>query len=183
MQNSLPTRRHVLTATGAATLASALAPAPGRAAALTQPATPADDAFMRAAIDIAKQAGKPFAAVIVKDGAVIATGYNPDRKNGVLHDPTAHGEMVAIHACIADHGAEALRGATLYTTGESCPMCMGAIVWCRMGRVVYGVSIDRLATKMGQIMIPSAKIAERAPFAQVGVTGGVLADEAWALFT
>jgi tRNA(adenine34) deaminase len=179
-----PSRRHILRTAAAA---SVLAPAftavrTAGATALTQPATPQDEAFMRQTIDIARQAGKRFAALIVGDGEVIATGYNPGRQDGVIHDPTAHGEMVAIHSCITERGAEALRGATLYTTGESCPMCMSAIVWCHMGRVVYGVSIEKLATKMSQIMIPCAEVADRSSFLDIGVTGGVLETEAWALF-
>ena len=45
--------------------------------------------------------------------------------------------MVAIRRCLADHGSASLRGATLYTSGEPCVMCMGAIVWCGIGRLVF----------------------------------------------
>jgi tRNA(adenine34) deaminase len=177
-----PTRRHLFAAAGTAVLAATLAPRGGQAASVGEPATAADEVFMRQAIEIAKNAGKTYAAVIVKDGKVIATGYNPLKVDGVIHDPTAHGEMVAIHQCIRNHGAPALHGATLYTTGESCPMCMTAIIWCGMGRVVYGVSLKRLGTIMDEIQIPCAEIADRASFIKIGVTGGVLAEDAWALF-
>ena len=76
----------------------------------------------------------------------------------------------------------ALKGATLYTTGEPCPMCMGAIVWCHISRVVYAASIEQLATVMDQIMVPSAEIAARETFAPVSITGGVLASETMTLF-
>jgi tRNA(Arg) A34 adenosine deaminase TadA len=59
---------------------------------------------------------------------------------------------------------------------------MGAILWCRFGRVVYAASIPELATKLGQIMVPSAEIAAKTSFHTVAITGGVLADEALALF-
>jgi tRNA(Arg) A34 adenosine deaminase TadA len=151
-----------------------------RAASAFAPASTSDDVrFMRMALDEAQHADFPFGAVIVREGAVIARGANHGRTR---RDPTAHGEMVAIRNAVESPGADALKGATLYTTGEPCPMCMGAIIWCHIGRVVYAASIDQLATLMDQIMVPSAEIAARATFAPVSITGGVLADEAMALF-
>jgi tRNA(Arg) A34 adenosine deaminase TadA len=97
-------------------------------------------------------------------------------------DPTAHGEMVAIRRFLAEHGPEMLKGTTLYTSGESCPMCMGAIVWCGIGRVVYGASIAELATKIRQIMVTNSEIAAKMPFLDIAITGGVLAGEAMKLF-
>jgi tRNA(adenine34) deaminase len=141
--------------------------------------TAADLAFMREAIALAAEADWPFGAVIVRDGRVLARGKNSGKRLG---DPTAHGEMMAIRQCVADHGAEALKGATIYTSGEPCPMCMGAILWCGFGRVVYGASIPELSTKLGQIMVPSAEIARRTPFHSVEITGGLLAQEALTLF-
>ena len=153
------------------------------AAALAQLAGPGSDAdvrFMRMAIEEARLGDFPFGAVIVRDGAVIARGRNLGRTNG---DPTAHGEMVAIRRCLADHGPAALRGSTLYTSGESCAMCMGAILWSHIGRLVFAASVKQLATRINQIMISSADLAADAPFAPITITGGVLADEAMALFT
>ena len=134
---------------------------------------------MRMAIEEARLADFPFGAVIVRDGAVIARGRNLGRTNG---DPTAHGEMVAIRRCLADRGSAALRGSTLYTSGEPCAMCMGAILWCRVGRLVFAASVAQLATKIDQIMLSSAEVAAKAPFVPITITGGVLADEAMALF-
>ena len=134
---------------------------------------------MRIAIEEARQADFPFGAVIVRDGTILARGRNLGRTD---RDPTAHGEMVAIRRCLADHGPAALRGATLYTSGEPCVMCMGAILWCHFGRLVYAASIAQLATKLDQIMVTSAEIALKARFAPITITGGVLADEAMALF-
>jgi tRNA(Arg) A34 adenosine deaminase TadA len=152
------------------------------AAALAQanaPASGEDVRFMRMALEEARRGDFPFGAVIVRDGAVIARGRNLGRTND---DPTAHGEMVAIRRCLAEHGSRALRGSTLYTSGEPCAMCMGAIIWCHLGRLVFAASIAQLATKIDQIMLTSAEIAAKAPFAPVAITGGVLADEAMALF-
>ena len=134
---------------------------------------------MRMALDEARQGDFPFGAVIVRDGSVIARGRNLGR---IERDPTAHGEMVAIRRCLAEHGRETLRGSTLYTSGEPCAMCMGAIIWCRVGRLVFAASIAQLATKIDQIMVTSAEIADKERFAPISITGGVLAEEAMALF-
>jgi tRNA(adenine34) deaminase len=141
--------------------------------------TETDIALMREAIALAAEADLPFGAVVAKEGAILARGRNLGRS---MRDPTAHGEMMAIHNCIADHGPEALRDATIYTSGEPCPMCMGAILWCRLTRVVYAASIEELSQVIGQIMVPSAEIAARTPFTEIEITGGVLADEALKLF-
>jgi tRNA(adenine34) deaminase len=139
-----------------------------------------DEKFMRMAIDEARQADFPFGAVIVGDGRVLARGRNLGRAND---DPTAHAEMTAIRRCEADHGSASLRGSTIYASGEPCVMCMGAILWSHIGRLVYAASVDQLASRISQIMISSAEIASKAPFAPISITGGVLADEAMALFT
>ena len=153
---------------------AATAAMPGAAAARTE----RDRHFMRMAIEQARQADYPFGAIITRDDVVLAQGRNAGAR---LHDPTAHGEMVAIRALLAARGPEPLRGATLYSSGEPCPMCMGAILWCGIGRLVYAASIPQLATRMNQIMIRSEEMAKRS-FAPIEITGGVLDAEAMALF-
>ena len=170
-------RRQVATlALGAVALPIAR-PALGRG--LEGPATAEDEKFMRLALEEAALGDFPFGAVIVGNGEVLAKGRNLGKQE---KDPTAHGEMVAIRNFLAAHGPDKLKGTTLYTSGESCPMCMGAIVWCGIGRVVYGASIAELATKIGQIMVTDAEIADKTPFADIGLTGGVLAEESLKLF-
>jgi tRNA(Arg) A34 adenosine deaminase TadA len=90
--------------------------------------------------------------------------------------------MVAIRRCLADRGSAALKGSALYTSGEPCVMCMGAIVWCRFGRLVFAASVEQIAARMNQIMISSADIAAKETFLPIKITGGVLADEAVQLF-
>jgi tRNA(adenine34) deaminase len=170
----VPSRRMVVTALAGA----AVLPEMTRLAAAA-PAAPDDERFMRMALAEARRADFPFGAVIVRDGSVIARGRNLGRTKD---DPTAHGEMVAIRSGLAAHGSNALRGSTLYTSGEPCAMCMGAILWCHFGRLVFAASIDQLATRIDQIMISSADLASRATFSPISITGGVLADEAMALF-
>ncbi|HZP08029.1 nucleoside deaminase [Methyloceanibacter sp.] len=152
---------------------------PALARGIETPATAEDEKFMRLAIEEAAQGDYPFGAVIVANGEVLARGRNLGIKE---KDPTAHGEMVAIRNFLAAHGPDKLKGTTLYTSAESCPMCMGAIVWCGISRVVFGASIAQLATKIGQIMVTDAEIAAKTPFADIALTGGVLAAESLKLF-
>ena len=134
---------------------------------------------MRMAIDEGRAADFPFGAVIVQAGHVIARGGNHGRTQ---HDPTAHGEMVAIRRFLDQYPPVMMQGATLYTSGEPCARCMGAILWCRIGRLVFAASVAQLATKIDQIMLSAADVAATAKFAPIQITGGVLANEAMALF-
>lgn len=99
-----------------------------------------EDAFMRHAIALSRRgmeggAGGPFGAVVVRDGRVVAEGWNQVTST---NDPTAHAEVVAIRrACVA-LGRFDLRGAVLYTSCEPCPMCLSAAYWARLDAVVYG---------------------------------------------
>jgi tRNA(Arg) A34 adenosine deaminase TadA len=172
----IPTRRSVVAVLAGAAVLPLSSPLLAQAPAASRAD---DERFMRMAIDEARQADFPFGAVIVREGRVIARGRNLGRTN---NDPTAHGEMTAIRRALAEHGSAALKGSTLYTSGEPCAMCMGAILWCRFGRLVYAASIQQLATKLDQIMISSADIAAQARFVPIEITGGVLADEAMQLF-
>jgi len=156
-----------------------LVPSPADARGIAQAVQPDDKRFMRMAIAEAARGDYPFGSVIVRDGKVMVKGRNLVKQE---KNPTAHGEMVAIRRFLARYGPDTLKGTTLYTSGESCAMCMGAILWCGISRLVYGASIAELATKTGQIMVTDAEIADKAPFAEIAITGGVLAAESLALF-
>ena len=170
-------RRHlVIGALGAAALPLA---SRALARAIEVPATEEDVAFMRLAIAEAAKGDYPFGAVITSDGEVLAKGRNLTTQE---HDPTAHGEMVALRHFLAEYGPEKLKGTTLYTSGEPCAMCMGAIIWCGVGRLVFAASIEQVLTKTIQIAVSSAEIADKSAFATIDLTGGVLAQEAIALF-
>jgi tRNA(adenine34) deaminase len=173
--DALPSRRSVLAAFACAAIASPLSTVTASAQ-----STDDDERFMRMALEQARIADFPFGAVIVRDGRVLALGRNLGRTFG---DPTAHGEMIAIRRVLDKYPAMALHGATLYTSGEPCAMCMGAILWCRISRLVFAASVAQLATKIDQIMLSSAEVAATAKFAPIAITGGVLADEAMALFS
>jgi tRNA(adenine34) deaminase len=96
---------------------------------------------MRRALDAAREsaaAGEvPVGAVVVRDGAIIATAANAPRR---LHDPTAHAEMLAIRAAAAALGDDRLAGCDLWVTLEPCAMCAGAIALARIARVYYAAS-------------------------------------------
>jgi len=89
-------------------------------------------ALSREAMD--RSEGGPFGAVIVRDGAVLAEGWN---QVSSTHDPTAHAEVVAIRRACQALGASSLEGATLYASCEPCPMCLAAAHWARVPRIVY----------------------------------------------
>ncbi|MEM7102243.1 MAG: nucleoside deaminase [Bacteroidota bacterium] len=101
-----------------------------------------DKAFLREAIrlsieNVNEDAGGPFGAVIVKDGEIIAKGSN---KVTVINDPTAHAEVMAIRNACAELEDFNLEGCTIYTSCEPCPMCLSAIYWARVERIVYANS-------------------------------------------
>lgn len=101
-----------------------------------------DSDFMRRAIELARQhmqagEGGPFGAVVVKDGRIVGEGWN---QVVATDDPTAHAEMVAIRAACRTLGTFDLTGATIYTSCEPCPMCMGAVLWSRAARMCYAAS-------------------------------------------
>jgi tRNA(adenine34) deaminase len=156
-----------------------LVPSPVEARGIAQAVQPDDERFMRMAIAEAARGDYPFGSVIVRDGKVMVKGRNLVKQE---KNPTAHGEMVAIRRFLARYGPDTLKGTTLYTSGESCVMCMGAILWCGISRLVYGASLAELAAKIGQIMVTDAEIADKTPFAKIAITGGVLAAESLALF-
>jgi tRNA(adenine34) deaminase len=86
----------------------------------------------------AESAGEvPIGAVIVKDGAIIASAHNQPR---MLHDPTAHAEVLAIRAAAKALGNERLDGCELWVTLEPCAMCAGAISHARIAKLYYAAS-------------------------------------------
>jgi guanine deaminase len=89
------------------------------------------------AVKNVKEGGRPFASVIVRDGRILATGVNLSAQT---KDPTAHAEILAIRAASQILQSESLHGCELYTTCEPCPMCLGALYWAELDRVVFAVS-------------------------------------------
>ena len=109
--------------------------------------TEQDKIFMRRAIALAEEgmdkgAGGPFGAIVVKDGKVIAEGYN---KVTSTNDPTAHAEVTAIRSACEALKSFQLDGCVIYTSCEPCPMCLGAIYWARPDKVFYGANREDAA--------------------------------------
>lgn len=111
----------------------------------------------------------PVGAVVVKDGAIIATGFNQPIGE---HDPTAHAEIMALRAAATMLGNYRLPGCELYVTLEPCAMCAGAMLHARLARVVYGAP-DPKTGVAGSVM----NLFEQAQLNhQTEVLGGVLAE-------
>ena len=97
------------------------------------------DAFMRHAIRLSAErmregAGGPFGAVVVRDGRVVAEGWN---RVTSTNDPTAHAEVTAIREACRALGSFSLQGCDIYTSCEPCPMCLAAIYWARVDRIFF----------------------------------------------
>lgn len=132
-----------------------------------------DQRFMRLALAEAQEAydnGEiPVGAIIVANGRVIARAHN---QTEVLHDVTAHAEMLAITAAADMLGGKYLKDCTLYVTVEPCVMCAGAIGWAQISRLVYGVEDEKRGFSV---------YAPKALHPKTTITKGVLHDECKAL--
>jgi len=134
--------------------------------------------WMSRALALAREAAAagevPVGAVIVRDGELLAEGYN---RTVVDADTTTHAEVVAIRRAAAAMGDWRLMGCTLYVTLEPCAMCAGAIVLARVPRVVFGA----LDPKAGMVESLGNLLQDPRLNHRCEVTGGVLADESGAL--
>lgn len=88
---------------------------------------------------IIEKAGGVFGAVIVKDGKIIAEGYNQVIKH---NDPTWHAEIQAIREACKKMGSPHLEGCILYTSAECCPMCLAAAYWAHIDHIFYGATVE-----------------------------------------
>lgn len=137
-----------------------------------------DESFMRLALAQAKLAWEqgevPVGAVLVKDGQVIAAGYN---RPIVDHDPSAHAEMMALRAAAALLQNYRMPGCELYVTLEPCVMCAGAMMHARIARVIFGAS-DYKTGVAGSVLniFDESKLNHHTQ-----LTRGVLAEECAAL--
>jgi guanine deaminase len=105
-----------------------------------------DARMLQQAVDLATAnvaaGGGPFGAIVVRDGAVVATGVN---RVTLQLDPTAHAEVTAIRAACRELGVFALTGCTLYSSCEPCPMCAASSLWARLDRVLFCANRDDAA--------------------------------------
>jgi tRNA(adenine34) deaminase len=112
----------------------------------------------------------PVGAVIVHNNTVIAKGYNQVE---MMHDPTAHAEMIALTAAAAHLENKFLKDCTLYVTMEPCPMCAGAIVLSRIPTIVFGCYDPKMGASGSVMNVTENKRLNH----QVHVIGGVLDAE------
>jgi len=106
-----------------------------------------DKKFIKRAIELSESgmdthAGGPFGAVIVKNGEIVAEGFNQVTSS---NDPTAHAEIVAIRKACEKLNAFQLDDCIIYTSCEPCPMCLGAIYWARPKAVYYACTKEDAA--------------------------------------
>jgi tRNA(adenine34) deaminase len=134
--------------------------------------------FMRLALEQARHAWDlgevPVGAVVVKDGAVIAVGYNQPIGR---HDPTAHAEIVALRAAAELLGNYRLPGCELYVTLEPCVMCSGAMMHARLARVVYGAADPKTGAGGSVVNLFEQEQLNH----HTEIAGGVMAEECGAM--
>ena len=134
--------------------------------------------YMQLALEQAQHAWDlgevPVGAVVVKDGVVIARGYNQPIGR---HDPTAHAEIVALRAAAEALGNYRLPGCELYVTLEPCVMCSGAMMHARLAKVVYGAT-DPKTGACGSVV----NLFEQEQLNHhTEIAGGVMAEECGAM--
>ncbi|MBC7686034.1 MAG: tRNA adenosine(34) deaminase TadA [Bdellovibrionales bacterium] len=137
-----------------------------------------DQRFMQLALEQAQHAWRlgevPVGAVVVKDGLVIATGFNQPIGR---HDPTAHAEIVALRAAAEKLGNYRLPGCELYVTLEPCVMCCGAMMHARLARVIYAAPDPKTGAAGSVVnLFGHDKLNHH-----TDVAGGLMADEASAM--
>jgi tRNA(adenine34) deaminase len=137
-----------------------------------------DETYMGLALAEARKAWAagevPVGAVVVRDGEVIATGFNQPIGS---HDPTAHAEIVALRAAAQRLGNYRLPGCELYVTLEPCAMCSGAMMHARLARVVYAATDPKTGVCGSVLDLFAHDVLNH----HADVVGGVLADEAAAM--
>lgn len=142
-----------------------------------------DEDYMRLAIAKTREgiaAGQsPFGSVIVHGGKVVAATHNTV---WLTTDPTAHAEVNCLRAAAAALKTIFLRGCTLYSTTEPCPMCLSAIHWAKIERVVFGATIDDATAAGFDELHVSAKEMVRMGRSPLKVEDGLLKAECAALF-
>ncbi len=133
-----------------------------------------DSVFMRQALAQAQNAWAlgevPVGALVMKDGQVVATGFNQPIGT---HDPTAHAEIMALRAAATILGNYRLPGCELFVTLEPCAMCAGAMMHARLARVVFGAP-DPKTGACGSVL---DLFAQEKLNHHTEVVGGVLADD------
>lgn len=138
-----------------------------------------DEIFMKRAIELSVAAtehgNEPFGALLVKDGKIV---FESENKIYTRHDPTYHAEAGLIRDFCKETGITDLSDYTIYSSCEPCFMCSGAMVWVKLGRLVFAASNKDLESILGNEKgADCAKSVFENSFYSPKITSGVLKDE------
>jgi tRNA(Arg) A34 adenosine deaminase TadA len=150
------------------------------------PGNPADERLMASIIrftarTLETSSPVPFGALIVHTatGKTLMRAVNAVRQE---NDPSSHAEVRTVRKACKKLGSPSLKGYTMYTTCEPCPMCMANALWASLDRVVYAATIEDANRHCKQIHIPAEELNRRSDM-PLEVVGPILRDEAYKLFT
>ena len=141
-----------------------------------------DVIFMQRAIELSKLAvehgNEPFGAVLVKDNKII---FENENQIYTRNDPTFHAEFGLIRRLIEEKGINDLSECTLYSSCEPCFMCCGAMVWTKLGKLVYGASDIDLCNLLGVEGSECSRTVFESMGANTQITSGIMREEALAV--
>ena len=144
-----------------------------------------NERFMRRAIELSREGveggyGLPFGSTVVKDGEIVGEGYNMVTSS---NDPTAHAEVLAIRDAAQRLQTYDLSGCDLYANGPPCCMCFGTILWARISRVFYVLSMkasDDIGLPHEHLYEDFGRPIDQRSIPFIAMPG--LDDEAWAVY-
>ena len=143
-----------------------------------------DERYMKEAIRLSAQAvshgNEPFGAVLVKDGEIVFTNENQIYTGS---DPTYHAEAGLLRNFCSAERITDLTDYTLYSSCEPCFMCCGAMVWVKLGRLVYAASDIDLCSIIGETGNDCSEVVFSRSAHRPQVTGGVLREESLAILS
>lgn len=131
-----------------------------------------NDDYVRMAMAQAEKGDTPYGALVVQHGQVVATGYNTVQTD---NDVTAHSEINAIRAASTELATLRLDDCVLYSNAEPCPMCMAAILWSGIPKLVFGASSAALS-EYTPVLKPTCREMAAASGSQIEIVSGVLED-------
>lgn len=143
-----------------------------------------DEFFMKKAVELSRLAvlhgNEPFGAVLTKNDEIV---FENENQIYTKNDPTFHGEAGLLREFISKTGITDLRDYTLYSSCEPCFMCSGAMVWAKLGRLVYAASNVDLESLFGKKGCNCSRTVFENSSWKPQITSGVLRDEAFAVLS
>lgn len=143
-----------------------------------------DEFFMEKAIELSalavKHGNEPFGAVLVKDGETVFANEN---QIYTRNDPTFHVEMGLLRLFCAETGITDLSEYTLYSSCEPCFMCSGAMVWLRLGRLVFSSSNNDLENLLGNEGCDCSRMVFDNSFWKPQICSGILKEKSFEILS